>query len=101
PINRSEVILNARVIGGLQMVDDKEADDKIIAVLDNDTYWDDVHDINELPKIIVERIRHYFTTYKVMPGEPSTVCIDTIYGVEHAIKVVQAAIEDYNEAYGQ
>lgn len=101
PINRSEVILNARVIGGLQMVDDKEADDKIIAVLNNDAYWDNVQDISDLPKIIVERIRHYFATYKVMPGEPSTVCIDHIYGLDHALKVVQAAIDDYNDCYGQ
>ena len=39
PINRSEVILSARVIGGFQMVDRGEADDKIIAILHNDEFW--------------------------------------------------------------
>lgn len=100
PINRSEVILNARVIGGLQMVDGGEADDKIIAVLDNDAFWENVHDIKDLSNILIQRLRHYFATYKLIPGEPSDVSIDSIYGYEQATKVIQAAIEDYNEIYG-
>src|SRR5947199_10045754 len=38
-INKSEVIVRVRVIGGLQMIDDGEADDKVIAVLENDYVW--------------------------------------------------------------
>lgn len=68
PITRAEVILNARVIGGLKMIDGDEADDKIVAVLDNDNFWGNVHDITELPEVLVERLRHYFTTYKLVPG---------------------------------
>lgn len=101
PINRSEVILNARVIGGLQMVDGGEADDKIIAVLDNDSFWENVHDIQDLSDVLIQRLRHYFSTYKLVPGEPPDVSIDSIYGYDHAIKVIQASIEDYNEIYGQ
>ena len=48
PINRSEVILNARVVGGLPMLDGGEADDKIIAVLNNDHLWAHVEDIGPL-----------------------------------------------------
>src|SRR5258708_1560539 len=33
-ITRSEILLNARVVGGIEMVDDGEADDKIVAVLE-------------------------------------------------------------------
>ena len=47
PINRSEVILSARVIGGFQMVDRGEADDKIIAILDNDEFWKNATDITQ------------------------------------------------------
>ena len=47
PIQRSEVVLQARVLGGLPMVDGGEADDKIIAVLDSDEYWASVKDIGE------------------------------------------------------
>jgi inorganic pyrophosphatase len=40
-INRSDIVLNARVVGGIQMIDGGEADDKIIAILDGDNIWGD------------------------------------------------------------
>ncbi|HBX65596.1 MAG TPA: inorganic pyrophosphatase, partial [Balneolaceae bacterium] len=52
PIDRNEVILSARVIGGLHMVDHDEADDKIISVLDNDTYYSDIQSVNDLPPVL-------------------------------------------------
>lgn len=101
PINRGEIIVNARVVGGLQMIDGGEADDKIVAILENDQMWDDVNDISELPDNLVKRLRHYFSTYKMIPGEKGTrVSIDKIYGREHAMKVVEAAIKDYEVVYG-
>jgi inorganic pyrophosphatase len=100
PITRSEVILNARVVGGLQALDSGEADDKVIAVLDNDEFWKNVHDVSELPPILVERISHYFSTYKMLPGQQSLMSIEKVYGADYARQVVQAAIEDYIEAYG-
>ena len=100
PIDRAEVILNARVVGGLPMLDDGEADDKIIAVLANDTLWSEVKDIDELPPVIVERLHHYFSTYKLTPGTESNVSIDKPYGREHAALVIRAAISDYLEEYG-
>ena len=68
PINRSEVILKARVIGGIQMVDRDEADDKIIAVLDNDEFWKKVKDISDMSPALLDRLKHYFETYKLSPG---------------------------------
>lgn len=100
PIAKSEIILRAKVVGGIQMIDHDEADDKIIAVLENDNIWQSADNINDLPKVIIERLRHYFLTYKLMPGEKSNISIDRIYDKEHAFKVVQAAILDYNEEYG-
>jgi inorganic pyrophosphatase len=99
-INRTEIILNARVVGGLQMIDNGEADDKIIAVLENDNVWGEAQDLSDLPQILVERLRHYFSTYKLVPGEESRISIDAIYGREHALNVVEAALEDYDEEYG-
>ncbi len=101
PIDRSEIILNARVVGGLQMIDDGEADDKIIAVLENDTIWAEVDDVELLPDIMIERLRHYFETYKLLPGKESSVSIEKVYGRDHAEEVIMAAIEDYNELYGE
>ena len=100
PINRGEVILRARVIGGMQMVDNGEADDKIIAVLDNDQFWEHAKDISDVSHALVERMRHYFETYKLVPGQPSDVTIPEIYGRDHAIKVIAASMEDYIEEYG-
>ena len=101
PITRSEVILEARVVGGLPMLDSGEADDKIIAVLQNDTLLSNVDDISRLPAVYVERLRHYFSTYKLIPGEESAVSIDTAYDREHAERVVEAAMADYKEQFGE
>lgn len=100
PINRAEVILNARVVGGLDVNDGGEADDKIIAVLENDTVWGDAQDVNDLPPVLIERLRHYFATYKMRPGEPSSLVVERIYGRDHAYNVIEAAMRDYQEEYG-
>jgi inorganic pyrophosphatase len=100
PINKSEVILSAKVVGGIQMIDHDEADDKIIAILENDNVWQSAENITDLPDVIIERLRHYFLTYKLIPGEKSQVQIDKIYDREHALKVVKAAILDYEDEYG-
>ena len=68
-ITRNEIIVRARVIGGLQMVDRGEADDKIISVLENDYVWGEARDLRDLPAVLVERLQHYFLTYRLVPGE--------------------------------
>ena len=100
PINRGEVILHARVIGGILMIDHGEADDKIVAVLDNDRFWAKAQDISDIPDIMIERLRHYFATYKLIPGEPVQVSIEQTYGRERAEVLVQAAMGDYKDIYG-
>ena len=97
PIDRAEILLNARVVGGLPMCDGGEADDKIVAVLNGDLQWDGIRDISELPKVLIARLEHYFLTYKLVPGEASTVTIGPAYGYDHAKKVVNASIEDYQD----
>lgn len=102
PINRSEVIVKARVVGGLCTIDHGEADDKIIAVMDSDTFWSDAHDLVDIPTVLVERLQHYFATYKmVLEKDAQPIVIEEIYGRERALKVVEAAIQDYSEEYGQ
>ncbi len=100
PINRNEVILNARVVGGIRMVDHGEADDKIIAVLANDAHYESVRDIDDLPDATLQRLKHYFSTYKLVPGERSQVQIDDIYDAVTAHKVILASMEDYNDVFG-
>src|SRR5260370_33476784 len=69
PIAKSEILVTARVIGGLQMIDRGEADDKIIAVLQGDYIWGSAADLADVPPVLVERLHHYFSTYKLVPGE--------------------------------
>ena len=99
-IERAEIILNAVVIGGLQMIDAGQADDKIVAVLQKDPVWSEITDLEELPSALIERLRHYFLTYKMVPGQQHAVRIASIYGREQALRVIQAAIEDYQEDFG-
>ncbi|NNF15609.1 MAG: inorganic pyrophosphatase [Gammaproteobacteria bacterium] len=100
PINRANIIMDVRVLGGLRMIDHGEVDDKIVAVLQKDNQWGGIDDISGLPPILVERLVHYFRTYKWIPGETSGVSIDEPYGREEAEAVILAAMADYQDVYG-
>src|SRR6185436_1665065 len=86
-ISRNEIIVRARVIGGLQMIDGGEADDKIIGVLENDNAWGNARSIRDVPRVLVERLQHYFLTYKLVPGHRSKAKVRRIYGRQHAWRV--------------
>ena len=98
-IARSEIIVRSRVIGGLQMIDGGEADDKIISVLDNDYVWGGARNVSDVPSVLVERLQHYFLTYKLVPGQRVQARIATVYGRGHALKVVRAVMADYNDNF--
>ncbi len=89
------------MIGGLQVLDSGEADDKIISVLDNDDFWDLARDLDDVPRVLVERLHHYFLTYKLVPGERNETRIARKYGRAHALEVVRAAMADYIDKFGQ
>jgi inorganic pyrophosphatase len=97
PIARAEILLEARVIGGVPMLDADVADDKILAILSTDAVWAAVDDVAELPQPMVDRIVHYFATYKQLPGEPPRHVVGAVYGRDHAFAVIRAAMDDYAE----
>lgn len=99
-ITRSDILLRAFVVGGIQMIDDGEADDKIIAILVGDNIWGDVRDITDMPAIKIERLQHYFRTYKMVPGNDVEIKVDHVYGREEAIRVIEASMQDYQSGYG-
>jgi inorganic pyrophosphatase len=101
PITRSDIVLSGRVVGGIQMVDDGEADDKIVAVLDNDLFWGAAESLSALPKALIERLSHYFLTYKMRPGSETAVAVNSVYDRDHAKAVIEASMDDYLEAYGE
>ncbi len=100
PVTKSEVIMRSRVIGGLQLRDGDEADDKIIAVLNNDNIWSDARSLDDVPTVLIERLEHYFATYKMQHGKANQIIIDGFYQQAHALAVINAATRDYAAAFG-
>lgn len=94
-IPRGDIILKATPIGGFCLVDDNEADDKIIAVLKGDKVFEQYKEISELPKGILERFEHYFLTYKSLPDAPNICEIAYSYGREDSYEVIRDAMDDY------
>ena len=94
-IPRGDIILKAKPIGGFCLLDDGEADDKIIAILKGDKVFQQYGEITELPKGILERFEHYFLTYKNLPDEPNRCEIAFSYGREESFEVIKAAMADY------
>ena len=99
-INRGGIIVTARPIGGFRMFDGSEADDKILAVLEGDAAYGGFRDLGDCPPPLVERLRHYFLTYKDMPGaEPRHTEITHVYGAAEAREVVRYSLEDYRRRF--
>lgn len=100
-IHSGGLLLQAIPIGGFKMIDKGEADDKIISVLVDDQAYGHMRDIKELPQAEIDRLMHYFLTYKNLPGDDAVCRIDEVYGASHAKKVIRASMEDYQEKYNQ
>lgn len=98
-LSHGDLLVDAIPIGGFRMIDGNQADDKIIAVLKNDTVYGHVQCLEDVPKIVIQRLEHYFLTYKDMPGEDRKTEISHVYGKEEALVVIQKAIQDYNERF--
>ncbi|MEO6132082.1 MAG: inorganic pyrophosphatase [Saprospiraceae bacterium] len=98
-IVRGDILVQAIPIGGLKMIDAHQADDKIIAVLQKDAMYAHIEDIFQLPESILQRLTHYFLTYKLYPGKTQPVEIPNLYGREEAMKVIEASRRDYKRWY--
>ena len=95
-ITSGDIILEAIPIGGFRMIDKGEADDKILAVLKQDEVYGNFRDVSDCPETLVNRLKHYFLTYKNMPGqENKSVHITHTYGFEEAREVVRRSCADY------
>ena len=99
PIARAEVLVRARVVGGIPMLDGGLADDKIIGILDDDPVYGHVRSIDEVPEVLVGRLQHYFATYKLRPESAASVEVGDPYGPDRARAVIDAALADYQDAF--
>ncbi len=83
------------------MIDKGQADDKIIAVLKGDEVYAGWSDLEHVPEAMINRLKHYFLTYKNIPGtDMPTVEIVNIYGKEEAHEVIETCIADYKAKFG-
>jgi len=92
--------LTARPIGGLRMIDGQQADDKIIAVLEADLAYGHINDIQECPQALVDRLQHYFLSYKQLPADaPRRVEIVDVYDHLEALEVIRRSTADYQSQF--
>lgn len=93
--------LRAKPIGGLRMIDGQQADDKIIAVLVSDVAYGHIEDIAGCPVGLVDRLKHYFLSYKQLPdAAPRPVEIADVYGRAEAFDVIDRSMRDYRKKFG-
>ena len=86
-------LVEATVIGNMQMIDNGEKDDKIIAVATKDPTVNHITDVNELPKHFIAVLKNYFENYKVL--ENKVVEIDEFQDKEAAYGIIKRAIDFY------
>ncbi|MBC7412101.1 MAG: inorganic pyrophosphatase [Bacteroidia bacterium] len=99
-ITHGDLLLKAIPIGGFRMLDQGEVDDKIIAVMKTDEVYSQWKDIDDIPPSIIARLKHYFLTYKIMPGVESSGCeITDVYNKAEAHRVIELANKDYKNKY--
>lgn len=92
-------LMDAKVVGVMQMVDSGDADDKVIAVAANDPSVNHYNNIEELPKHFFDELRHFFEEYKKL--EKKTVVVEEFGDKATALKIVQEGIDFYRDNFRQ
>lgn len=91
-------IVPAKVIGVMQMLDQGEKDDKIIAVAQGDMSVNHLNDVTDLGPHFVKELRNFFEDYKKL--ENKTVVIEDFQDRKTAIEIVKKAVLDYTKKFG-
>jgi inorganic pyrophosphatase len=91
-------IIEAKVIGAMEMVDGTERDDKIIAVASHDMSVNYMNDISELPPHTLVELKRFFEDYKML--EHKNVVVEQFMHKEEAFKIVLESIKLYQENKG-
>jgi inorganic pyrophosphatase len=100
--SQGNFFVRARPIGGLRMIDGTEADDKIIAVLESDIAYGHIGNITECPPGLVDRLKHYFLSYKQLPNEAQRrVEIADVYDRTESGEVIARSLDDYRARFGE
>ena len=92
-------IVPAKVIGVMRMLDQGEADDKIIAVAADDKSVSHFNDVSELPIHFLSEMRSFFEDYKKL--ENKTVVVEDFQGREEAMQILEQSFVDYRKKFGR
>ena len=91
------VLVRCYPIGVISMIDQKEVDDKIIAIPFEDPTYNSYRSIEALPNHIFQEMQHFFTVYKQLEGKPAAV--SSISGHRSAIGIIEESIERYGDVF--
>jgi inorganic pyrophosphatase len=98
--SHGDFLLQAVPVGGLRLIDRRQADDKIVAVLKGDAAFGHCREISDVPAALVERLKHYFLTYKRPPGsDGAAIEITHVYGRREAHDAIERSREDYRSRF--
>jgi inorganic pyrophosphatase len=92
-------LVRAKPIGVMRMLDNNEADDKIIAVAADDISVSHINDISDLPEHLILEVRNFFEDYKKL--EHKTVKVEEFQNREVAFAIIQQAIADYHTKFSR
>lgn len=91
-------IVRAKIVGVMRMIDQGEADDKIIAVATDDMSVGSINDISDLGEHFHSELRQFFEQYKQL--EDKTVLVEDFQDASTAKQILETAISDYGKAFG-
>lgn len=92
-------LVDATVIGNMQMIDSDQQDDKIIAVATHDPSVNHYQDIEDLPRHFINELRNFFEQYKVL--ENKKVVIDNFQDKMKAHQIINEAMKYYREKFSK
>lgn len=92
------ILVEARPVAVMEMMDDGESDYKIVAVPVNDKRWDDVQDLADLNKHQIKEIQHFFETYKALKGKANEVVVHGFKGKADAEAAFERSVQLYRDS---
>ncbi len=95
------ILVNARPVAIMEMIDGGDSDFKVIAVPVADKRWDDVTDLKDINKHNLKEYQHFFETYKALKGKKNDVVVHGYKGRKDALAAVKRSVQLYKKEFGK
>ena len=90
-------MMTAKPIGLMNMLDQGEADDKIIAIHQHDPEYRNYNSLEDLPSHRMRELKRFFEDYKAL--ENKKVIVEDFKGKEEALKIIMESYQAYKEHF--